>query len=110
MVHTLRLHAAPFRRIAEGSQTIEVRLNDEKRQAMHPGDVIMFISRENEEHYVTARIAEMATYPTFRELFEKNELTSLAADRPEDSDRLYDYYSPEEEQKYGAVAIKIELL
>jgi ASC-1-like (ASCH) protein len=111
MVHTLRLHAAPFRRIAEGTQSIEVRLNDEKRRAMHPGDVIMFISRENDEQYLTARIESMDTYPSFRELFEGNDPAALAAEgTPEEWRRMYEYYSPEDEQKYGAVAIKIELL
>ncbi len=110
MIHTLRLHAAPFRRISEGSQSIEVRLNDEKRQAMQPGDVIMLISRENPEMHLSARIKRMDQYPTFKEVFEENDAKDLAAEGPDEWKRMYEYYTPEDEAKYGAVAIRIELL
>ena len=48
-MHEMRLHNSPFKLIKSGTKTIEMRLNDEKRQLIKVGDSIKFIYREDEE-------------------------------------------------------------
>ena len=42
MIHTMKLDAEPFEKIKNGSKTVELRLFDEKRQKIKPGDIIEF--------------------------------------------------------------------
>jgi len=42
MLHQMKLQPSPFEKIKNGSKTIEVRLNDEKRQLLKVGDEIQF--------------------------------------------------------------------
>ena len=42
MLHIMKLKRAPFDKIRNGSKTIELRLNDEKRQKVNIGDFIEF--------------------------------------------------------------------
>lgn len=51
MQHIMRLNPLPFKMIASGEKTIELRLNDEKRRLINVGDEITFINTEdNEKH------------------------------------------------------------
>lgn len=40
--HSMRLYEEPFRLVSNSTKTVEVRLNDEKRQAVQIGDFIEF--------------------------------------------------------------------
>ena len=40
MLHIMKLKRTPFDKIRNGSKTIELRLNDEKRQKVNIGDFI----------------------------------------------------------------------
>ena len=42
MLHNMKLNASPFEKIKNGTKTIELRLNDEKRQQVKTGDFIEF--------------------------------------------------------------------
>lgn len=42
MIHQMKLVDAPFELIRSGQKTIELRLNDEKRQIIKIGDFIVF--------------------------------------------------------------------
>ena len=42
MLHKMKLNSKPFESIKSGSKTIELRLNDEKRQQVSVGDFIEF--------------------------------------------------------------------
>lgn len=48
MTHQLRLHLEPFTLIKVGKKSIESRLHDEKRQTFKVGDILIFISREDD--------------------------------------------------------------
>lgn len=41
----MRLHNSPFKLIKNGTKTIELRLNDEKRKLIKVGDIIRFTNR-----------------------------------------------------------------
>ena len=49
MVHTMNLQEEPFQMIKEKTKTIELRLYDEKRRTIKPGDMIAFNNNHTEE-------------------------------------------------------------
>lgn len=94
---TMHLHESPFRRIQSGEKWIESRLYDEKRQALEIGDVVEFSLRESDET-ICKTITSLHRFASFDELFSQY---------PEERDNnVRQYYSEEDEQKYGVVAIE----
>lgn len=49
MIHKMNLNDSPFQRVKEGTKTIELRLNDEKRELLNIKDYIEFINRTTKE-------------------------------------------------------------
>ena len=84
----MRLNPEPFGLTKSGIKKTEVRLNDEKRKSIKIGDIIVFSKRP--------------------ELKEKIEVKVIG--RKEYSEYPSDYYSKEEQEKYGIVVFDIVLL
>ena len=103
------LNETPYRLIESGTKTIEMRLNDEKRQKLKKGDILEFINRSTDEVLFT-KVKELHYFDNFTELykvFPKEALGYLPDEeaKPED---LEIYYPLEEQKQYGVVAIEIE--
>ena len=101
----------PFQAIGTGRKTVEMRLNDERRAAIRIGDEIEF---ENTATHQTLRceVINLTPYRDFFELYANFDKLSIGyredeIARPED---MYAYYSPEQIETYGALAIQIRLL
>ena len=107
-IHEMRLHAGPFEKIKNGSQTIESRVNDEKRQQFKVGDNIVFSLRPDLVEKVEAEIVELLHAPDFETLFAMRPLPEFGIAKPEDTKNMYEYYSKEEETKYGVVGIQFK--
>ena len=109
-IHAMNLQDGPFRAIAEGRKTVEMRLYDEKRQAIRPGDEIVFTSPAGET--VTVWVEEILRFDSFAALYAAFDPAELGyapgetAD-PRDMER---YYPRKEQAKYGAAAIRIRLM
>lgn len=112
MTHEMRLHPGPFGRIQAGAQSIESRLNDEKRQEIQVGDHIIFSLRPDFVEKVEVEVVELIHAPTFRDLFASRPLTEFGIDdgNIDRADNMYEYYSKEDEAKYGVVGIKFKVL
>lgn len=106
--HEMRLHPRPFGRIKEGTQVIESRLNDEKRQQIKVGDRIVFALRPDFVEKVEVEVTELIHAPTFLDLFQMRPLAEFGTDSLDKVQSMYEYYSPEDEQKYGVVGIKFK--
>lgn len=113
MIHEMKLRPNPFAAIREGRKTYELRLYDEKRQALRVGDTLRFTETESGET-LSAKIVGLHRFPTFAALYDALPLEKcgyrkeeLAAASPED---MRAYYTKEEEEKYGVVAIEIRIL
>lgn len=104
----MNLHQKPFNLIKEGTKNIETRLFDEKRRAIKTGDVIEFISRESREKLLVEVIG-LAVFETFEELFSSFTPESFGANNKEDLFSIYQYYSKEDEKRYGVIGIQIKL-
>ena len=49
MIHQMKLRPVPFSQIRDGIKTVELRLHDEKRRLIRPGDRITFTQTETGE-------------------------------------------------------------
>ena len=109
-MHEMRLHNSPFKLIKSGTKTIELRLNDEKRQLIKVGDSIKFINRVTEEEMVTL-VKGLHYYDSFDELYKYFDKVSsgYAEDEDANPDDMSQYYSKDDILKYGVVGIEIEV-
>ena len=64
----MNLNSEPFELIKNGSKTIELRLNDEKRRLLNVGDEILFTNRDTNEKLLTD-IIELHKYDSFESLY-----------------------------------------
>ena len=110
-LHSMRLANEPFDMMNEGVKTVEIRLFDEKRQGVKEGDVIIFGCGDRR---LKVKVVYICRADGFASLFEKRNILSgagfrgMAAEQAAKS--MYKFYSPDEERKYGAVAIGFEKL
>lgn len=106
----MNLNSEPFELIKNGSKTIELRLNDEKRRLLNVGDEILFTNRDTNEKLLTD-IIELHKYDSFKSLYKNFDKISLGYREDEISDPsdMNKYYSEEDEEKYGVVGIELKL-
>lgn len=113
MTHKMNLNPEPFKMICSGQKTIELRLNDEKRQKIKVGDSIEFTQTETGEK-LTAEVIAIHRFDSFAELYQKLPLlkcgytkADIETAKPEDMDL---YYTPEQQAKYGVLGIEIKII
>lgn len=108
MKYNMKLNNEPFNLIKNGTKTVELRLNDEKRSLLKVGDEIEFTNRDTNEK-LSVDIINLHKYPSFEELykhFDKVEMGYNKDDIAEPKD-MEAYYSKEEQNKYGVLGIEI---
>ena len=111
MQYEMKLNSGPYKKIDEGTKTIELRLYDEKRQLLKIKDTIEFTNRETKEKLI-AEIEELYRYPSFEELYKHFDKVSMGYNEDEEAkpSDMEEYYSKEEQDKYGVLGIKIKKL
>ena len=111
MIHNMRLHNEPFELIKNGTKTIELRLNDEKRSSIKEDDMILFENRKNAE-VIKTKVIKLHRYNSFEELYKHFDKVSLGYNYDEIASYkdMEKYYSKEEQDKYGVVGIEIKLI
>lgn len=110
MEHKMRLNNDPFIKIKNGTKTVELRLNDEKRSLVKINDTIEFTNRETDETLVVD-VIDIKKYNSFNDLykdFNKIEMGYNEEDVVDPKD-MEEYYSKEEQDKYGVVGIVIKV-
>ncbi len=112
-MHHMKLCPEPFEMIKSGRKTFELRLWDEKRQKIKPGDIIAFTNTQSGEE-LKARVLNLHRFDSFEELYGKLPLlkcgyTEDDINTAEASD-MEEYYSADEQKKYGVVGIEISVL
>ena len=110
LTHQMKLHPAPFAMIKSGSKTVEMRLNDEKRKTVLPGDTIIFINNEGDEH-ILAKVEKTIPYESFEELYANHDKLSIGYRPDEDASPcdMLAYYTKEQIARYGVLAILIKV-
>lgn len=114
MEFSMKLNPAPYAMMRDGRKTIELRLYDEKRREISIGDIIRFCNTEKPESEVKARVINLYRFKSFKDLYAALPLLEcgyteddVASASPDD---MNEYYSQEEQQKYGVVGIRVYLL
>lgn len=114
MNHEMKLNPAPYAAIKTGKKNIELRLNDEKRQQVKIGDTITFSNTAIPDLKLYTRVNALHHAASFTELFATIPLTVCGFDGnlsvDEAAGEMRQYYSEEEELKYGALGIEVELI
>ena len=107
MLHKMKLNESPFERIKNGTKTIEFRLYDKKRQQIKVGDQIEFSKLPNLQEKLLVDVVELYKEDTFENLFRK--LYNDEQEITRKTKAMYEIYSPEKEQQYGILGIKIKI-
>lgn len=109
-MHNYHLKSVAFQLIKTKKKIIEGRLNKSSFQKIQINDVINFINM-NQNIYV--KVLDIKNYPTFRKMLETENFKDITplSESIEDSIKIYrNCYSEKAEEKYGVLAIKIELI
>ncbi len=106
----MHLNEGPYTLIEKGIKNIEFRVNDEKRQKIKIGDTITFYKRPLEKDIIKVKVIDLKYYKNQLDMYTENfckylqELYKTPLDAANDSS----YYTEEEVEKYGCVAIYFE--
>lgn len=108
MIHKMRLRAEPFMKIYSGEKTVELRLNDEKRQQVKTGDFIEFSRLDNADEKIVVEVTALHHFRNFQELYKAvpKEKMGYRLDEFPDPNHMDDYYSKDEQAKYGVLGIE----
>ena len=108
MKHEMKLNNEPFECIKNGTKTIELRLNDEKRKLLTVGDYIEFTNKVTNEKLLV-EVIDLFKYNSFEELykhFNKIEMGYSINEEANPKD-MENYYSKEEQEKYGVLGLSL---
>lgn len=109
--HQMKLETKPYNSIASGKKVIESRLFDEKRQGISVGDHIVFSENDKPENTVIVTVKGLLLYGTFVELFaDIDPLLFGGESRDFLLTQIKQFYSDEDERKYGVVGIRFQLI
>lgn len=112
MLHHMKLQPEPFRKMRNGTKTIELRLNDAKRQKIQVGDQIEFLNLGDRIQKIRVCVVALHHFNSFEELYRGLPLSACGYGPGEQADPgdMERYYSREEQRRYGVVGIEVELL
>lgn len=107
----MKLNNDPFIKIKDGTKTVELRLNDEKRRLLNVGDVICFTNNSTLEK-LEVLVENLHSYDNFEELYKHFDKVSMGYNDKDVADYrdMLEYYSSDEQSKYGVLGIKIKKL
>lgn len=108
MLHKMKLKESPFERIKNGTKTIEFRLYDEKRSLIKIGDQIEFSKLPELNEKILVNVLDLYRYESFEKLFKR--LLNDDEEIQRKTKAMKQFYSDEEEKKYGVLGIKISLV
>ena len=112
MKYTKHVSEPWFTFIKDGIKTVEGRLNKGSFAEMKKGDIIVWIT-SNSKIQVKTKIVAIHKYKTFYEYLQKERLKNTLpnVNRIKKGESIYyQYYSKEDEKKYGVLAIRLKLI
>lgn len=112
MEYSMGLQEKYFNAMKYGSKKIEMRLNDEKRKELKIGDTIYFLLEPDRKKSLKSKITKLTKYNNFEEAVEDIQIEFLASSNDTKEKYLNDlnkYYSMEDQNEYGVLAIEVEV-
>ncbi|MBE6350298.1 MAG: ASCH domain-containing protein [Spirochaetaceae bacterium] len=110
MKHEMKVQPIYFNKIKTGEKIYEVRLNDEKRRSIDVGDFIIFKNTNQNEELCT-KVKDLIYFDSFDEMVNtlpSEKIGFCDMDKTEIVKVYNEFYTQEDEEKLGVVAIKIE--
>ena len=111
--YKMKLLPQYFNYIKNGTKRLELRLNDEKRKDLEINDIIIFEKLSEDIEYLNTKVKKIYKYKNFDYLVNDFDI-ELIADKSITKDELLktlnEIYTIEEQNKYGVLAIEIELI
>ena len=111
MFHFMNLESSAFFKIADRSKTIELRLNDEKRQKINIGDTIEFRCGEINS-IIFAEVLKLHKFSDFEQLYKALPLEKCGYSEDDLKTARYTdmekYYNKSQIQKYGVLGIELQ--
>lgn len=109
-IFEMELRLNPFKRICSGEKIIEYRLHDEKRSLLNKGDYIRFTEIADEARTVLVEVIDIITAPSFSALEQRLIEVGLLSRGVFSPTGMREYYSVEDEEKYGVMGIVIRVV
>ena len=109
-IFEMKLRPNPFKQICSGEKIIEYRLHDEKRSLLNKGDYIRFTEIADEERTVLVEVIDIFTAPSFSDLEQRLKEVGLFSRGVFSPTGMREYYSAEDEEKYGVMGIVIRVV
>lgn len=111
IIHKMKLAKSPFDKIVSGDKIIESRLYDKKRQQINIGDQIEFSNNDEPEKKALTNVKALYRYDLFENLFSDFPPEYFGGNSKDELiQEIETFYSKEEQEKYGIIGIKIELI
>lgn len=111
MTHCMNLELSAFFKIANGSKTIELRLNDEKRQKINIGNRIEFHCSDINS-VIFAEVIKLHKFSDFEQLYKALPLEKCGYSKDDLKTAHYTdmekYYTKSQIKKYGALGIEFQ--
>ncbi|MBP3687983.1 MAG: ASCH domain-containing protein [Alphaproteobacteria bacterium] len=108
-MHKLNVQEKYYNLLKSGAKTIELRLYDEKRQAIRIGDTIEFSNLSDTTDTFKANVINLHKAESFAALCDKIDPRRAGmADKAELLKVLSEFYPEERQKAYGVVGIEIK--
>lgn len=106
----MKLTRAPFEQIKSGTKVIESRLFDEKRKKISVGDDIVFTLQDDPAEKIHVKVIDLHHALSFSKLFNMFPPAAFGGQTAAQlAQQIHTYYSPEQEQQYGVLGIRIQI-
>lgn len=112
-IHIMKIQPEYYDFVKNGEKIYEVRTNDSRRKAMKKGDYIKLFKEPELTDFVILEIINKIEYPNFTVLYNslpKKEVGFEGKTTEEIVKELRKFYTEEEENSIGAVAIEVKMV
>ena len=109
----MKLREIYFNKIKCGEKIYEIRLNDEKRKLIDVGDVVIFKKEPELTETIQTIVEDLIYFKSFNEMINTLPPVKVGFDtetKQEIEDIYHQFYSDEDEAKFGVLAIKFKTL
>lgn len=111
----MQIHLDPeiYEQVKNGTKNVEARVNDEKRRRIKVGDRIEVLKRPEETESLWVRVTKLIPYQNFEKLaaqYPIERLYSPSFTKEEYLALFPKFYTDEEIEEYGTVAIEFEVV
>lgn len=113
MKFKMKLKRDAFDRMKRGEKIVELRLYDEKRRKLEVGDEIEFLKLPDLKESIQTEVKGLLMYENFKDLIEDLPAKHLGFKEKDKEwllESMYEIYDEEEEDKWGAAGIRVELI